>query len=41
MWGKIEVFGQLKQFPEYENKPFEESKVKDHMKANLWKIGCI
>ena len=35
MWGKIEVLGQLKQYPECGNKPFEESKVKDHMKADF------
>ena len=33
--GEIKVLGQLKQFPECGNNPFEESKVKDHMKADL------
>ena len=31
--GEIEVLGLLKQYLECGNKPFEESKVKDHMKA--------
>ena len=32
---EIEVLGLLKQFLECGNKPFEESKVKDHMKAHV------
>ena len=32
---EIEVLGLLKQFVECGNKPFEESKVNDHMKAHV------
>ena len=33
--GEIEVLGLLKHFLECGNKPFEETKVKDHMKADF------
>ena len=33
--GEIKVLGLLKQFLECGNKPFEESKVKDHVKADF------
>ena len=33
--GEIEVLGLLKHFLECGNKPFEETKVKDHMKADI------
>ena len=32
---EIEVLGLLKQFLECGNKPFEDSKVKDHMKTDF------
>ena len=33
--GEIEVLGLLKHFLEFGNKPFEQTKVKDHMKADF------